>query len=188
MKNRLILLMLVSFLLQQCSAQKRKTQKKDTAYQTVKVERKIDTTLVHFLGEPLLEILLNADSVQSYLLDMGDTAQTTSKFGGVPIYQKGSLLNFGQQDYLTSIVTLRDNYGIDDIVKSCLFNAGVGFEFFYKKQKAQLLVCFDCNEWKWILDEKTTKHEDCDAARPALVQLCKKLFPLDELIKQLKYQ
>lgn len=187
MKTKIILLLLVSFLLQQCSVQKKQAQNIDEAYKSIKVERKIDTTLINFLGDSLLEVLLNADSIQSYLLDMSDTLTTTPKFAGISIFQKGNTLTFGQQDFLVSLVTLRDNYGIDSIVKSCIFNAGVGFDFFYKKQRLQLLICFDCDEWKFIFEGSTTKHEDCDAARPALVQLCKRLFPNDELIKKLKY-
>lgn len=168
----------------ECHAQPPKGSK--SPFITVKTQRKIDTSLVRFLGMPLLTVLMNSDSIQGSLLDTDRNAKETTSFGTYALLQKGTKLPFRQQDFLMSIVTTTESYGLDSLVKNCLFNPAVGFEFFYKNQKAQLLICFDCDEWRFTFAGQPIKQEDCDFARPALIRLCKKVFPTDKIIQQLK--
>jgi hypothetical protein len=182
MKNYIFLLVL---LFASCKV-KQNQQLSNPDYLLIKADRKIDKTLVDFLGEDLLKILLNADSVHAYLLDVNDKNPNTPKFAKIPIYQQAKTLNFRQQDYLVAALTLRDNYGLDDLMKNCIFNPGIGFEIFQQKQKVQALVCLDCDEWEFVMEGQANKREDCDAARPMLIRLCKQLFPEDAYIQQLK--
>lgn len=146
---------------------------------------KPDKKVVGFLGKDICKVIQQSKIVKSYLLDpVATSTDTTPKFGGIPIFQKGKNLTISEADLLKKIVFNSKNYGLDSIVKNCVFTPGVGLEFIAGVQKVQLLICYECNEWRFVYKGKQ-KHEDCDPARFSLVPLAKSIFPKDEIIQQL---
>jgi hypothetical protein len=75
--------------------------------------------------------------------------------------------------------------------KGCLFDPGVIFRVWNGSQYLDLILCFQCNEFKFRLTDESGKElrqggEDFDRSRAALLALAKEAFPNDREIQSLK--
>jgi hypothetical protein len=77
-----------------------------------------------------------------------------------------------------------------DKAKKCEVQPGVGFRLWQDKDWVDVVLCFHCNELEVSTippgeKDRKVSHEDFDAARVALVKLCKDAFPEDKEIQAL---
>lgn len=110
--------------------------------------------------------------------------------GGYPIIAtaKDQTREFGLK--LAAILFDEKTYDFER-AKRCGFEPGVGFRLWKDKDWVDLVLCFHCDELEISTippgeKERKSAHEDFDAARPALVALCRAAFPDDKEIQGLK--
>ena len=110
--------------------------------------------------------------------------------GGYPIISTGKEQTRAFGLKIAAIVFDEKTYDWEK-AKKCKFEPGVGFRLWREKDWVDIVLCFHCDELEISTippgeRERKTAHEDFDAARAALVKLCKEAFPDDKEIQGLK--
>ncbi len=103
---------------------------------------------------------------------------------GYGILSDEDFLTLGQRRQLSSILENPNTYFIPPEPPDCLFRPGVAFCFRGQKNKADLLVCFSCDELRFYLNGGIEVQSFFNPK--GLASLVKELFPNDPKIQSLK--
>jgi hypothetical protein len=68
--------------------------------------------------------------------------------------------------------------------KNCTPDYGVRLRFTKGAETVEFLLCFECDHLQ-VTHNSESVQKDCDAARAALVQAIRAVFPTDNVIKNL---
>ncbi|MEI7582749.1 caspase family protein [Runella sp.] len=135
-----------------------------------------------FLGTSVASTIMQAERVNVYLLyPFKHDGQT---FEGFRIRKKIDNLSASQIQPLKSIIGNTASYSFDQLVKNCIFSPLVGVEFQKGNDTVKLLLCTDCDVWRFY-NNNTKKEEDFDNAHADVVNWIKTIFPNDPIIKKI---
>ena len=85
---------------------------------------------------------------------------------------------------LSQILLNPNTYFEHAVPVDCAFRSGIAFRFANGTIEVDLLVCFSCNELRYILDGNSVGESYFKS--PEILALTKKLFPDDKKIQSLK--
>jgi hypothetical protein len=118
-----------------------------------------------------------------------DKTESEGKFDGYPIISGPVILSDHVSADLRSALNDSATYLPPGWAKGCTFNPGVGIRYWHGGQQVDVLICFSCDEVKFINRDKTgaeRSHEkESDPGRPRLLAIVKKIFPADAEIQSL---
>jgi hypothetical protein len=142
-------------------------------------------------GERPVGIIAGVTKVEVFRVNPEKPTEPMGKeCGGYPIIStaKEQTREFGLK--IAAIVFDEKTYDWEK-AKRCMFEPGVGFRLWREKDWVDVVICFHCDEIEISTippgeKDRKVSHEDCDAARAALVKLCKEAFPDDKEIQGLK--
>ncbi|MEI7582751.1 hypothetical protein [Runella sp.] len=139
--------------------------------------------IVVFLGSPLIDIIQHADSVKAFVLN--PQSDQEPKLEGFTITQKPLLLSKYQIIQLRRIINTQRNWVLDKTDKLCPFVPTLGFEFICRGEDVKMLVCLECNMWRFI-HRDSSKTEDCDPAHQIWLTFARGIFPNEISYKSIK--
>lgn len=134
-------------------------------------------------------MLESPDKVEVFRLEVHITPEwkpaKTHHIGGYPIVGGPFPVDPQEVGRLRWLVGEQWRRSPEPSYKSCLFEPGLAFRFTREHQQMDLLICLHCNDWKFSGPSGEVAR-DCDAVRPELVELAKRLFPEDVEIQRLE--
>ena len=142
-------------------------------------------------GDRVVGIIAGATRVECFRVFPEKPREEMGKeCGGYPIISTGKEQPKEFAGKLAEIVLDEKTYDFEK-AKRCEFTPGVGFRLWKDKDWVDVVICFTCDELEISTippgeKERKSAHEDCDAARAALVKLAQAAFPDDDEIKKLK--
>ncbi|MEA5404380.1 hypothetical protein VB776_15715 [Arcicella sp. DC2W] len=138
--------------------------------------------LRHFLGTNASKTIIQAEQVTPFLLypfkHDGDT------FAGYTVRKKGVSLTQNEVISLKEIICSDRNYAFDNLMKNCTFTPILGLEFKKGTQIVQVLICLDCDVWRFVGND-LNKEEDFDVAHGLIINYLRQMFPTDTIVKQI---
>ena len=155
--------------------------------------RSPDAAVLTFLGEPATRILKGGTRVEAFRINNSgpiDPAATGPMIDRYPITVTGPEQDARFAARLAAVFLDGKTYDFN-MAKGCMFNPGVAFRVWAGRECVELILCFECTEFKLIVKDAQGKPvrkvgEDFDGARPALVKLAQDAFPGDAAIMALK--
>ncbi|MDR3268476.1 MAG: hypothetical protein LBT83_05365 [Tannerella sp.] len=138
-----------------------------------------DSTVLNVWGNTVCNIIFSPAKVCVYTLNpMATAGKETETVGGFVIDKK--LGNIAKNEYVILQFLLQDslNYRSDDGSRNkCPFAPYLAFEFTRKKEKAVLLLAFNCEAWRIVYND--TLHETEYNCGNQLVRFAQGLLPED---------
>ena len=135
-----------------------------------------------FLGMNASKTIVQAEQITPFLLypfkHDGET------FAGYTVRKKGALLTQNEIISLKKIICSDRNYAFDNLMKNCTFTPILGLEFKKGTQIVQVLICLDCDVWRFV-GHNLNKEEDFDIAHERMINYLRQIFPTDAVVKQI---
>jgi hypothetical protein len=141
-------------------------------------EQPVQNTPGKFLGERIIGVLENPDSVESYLvypeLDERGTSDKC-QLAGFRIIQSGPKLTTEQIGQFKAIVSDDKSYATS--IKKCVFRPELGLLFKKDKQQVEFLLSMGCDKWLFVSADQRKQGDYRDSAKASLLELRDALFP-----------
>lgn len=138
--------------------------------------------LRNFIGKNASTTILFAEQITPFLLHPFKHEGET--FGGFSIRKKGTSLKHQEMTEVKKLFCEDINYVFNDLMKNCMFTPIFGLEFKKGAQTVQVLICLDCDVWRFV-GQDLNKEEDFDMAHSLILNYLKRIFPSDAIVKQL---
>ncbi len=135
-----------------------------------------------FLGTNASKTIIQAEQITPFLLHPFKHDGET--FAGYTVRKKGVSLTQNEVISLKKIICSDRNYAFDNMMKNCTFTPILGLEFKKDTQIVQVLICLDCDVWRFV-GHNLNKEEDFDIAHELMINYLRKTFPTDSIVKQL---
>jgi len=183
LKNKMaVLLALVCSIFVGCVCASMSNQKSNSKV----VEPKAGISFLElYFDETMVSTLTDIKKVESYLLNPGLKDTSALSFHRYSVINTPVKLSENQIYLLQDILSNKDNYQQDSIVKSCTFLPDVAFRCYVNDSIfTDILVAYYCDDWLFI-SEKKQYYKDCSKARKALVYLAKDIYKEDNYIQKL---
>src|SRR4051812_30300972 len=127
-----------------------------------------------FLGAPAVAVLNNPVKVETFRVSSkfqkdGPTTRAGKQIDGYPLLATGKEMDGAFGHRLAAVFFNEKTYDFAS-AKGCLFDPGVIFRVWNGQQYLDLILCFQCNEFKFRLTDESGKEvrqggEDFDRSR-----------------------
>jgi hypothetical protein len=139
-------------------------------------------------GNSVANILASPNKVRAYILSMDKPTEKSQTIGGFTVSKKLGNVPVANFSVLQFLIQDANNYQADSLgVRKCYFEPYLAFEFIKGKEKAFVMLAFNCECWGVVFGDLTiTKPYLC---HKQLLRLSYALLPNDRYInKLLTYQ
>lgn len=136
-----------------------------------------DTSIAPALGNDVLQLIIQADSVTAFLFQEWQIDTSTNSILGFKVARSPIKLNVEQHTQLSNIVKTDSSYYWGSAAKRCDFFPRIGFKVKKRNRELFIMVATNCDVIRFMEpDGQTRLSKSCDPSHEAWTALGNSIF------------
>jgi hypothetical protein len=144
----------------------------------------IDDAMLQYFGNTVATIFASPSKVRAYILSTERPTEKSKIIGGFVVQKKLGNISAANYSILQFLMQDAANYQADSVgIRKCYFEPYLAFEFVKGKEKAIVLLAFNCECWGVVFNDKVTNKPYL--CHRQLLRFAQGLLPDDRYINKL---